>query len=636
MWDYSFEVPILMILSIILVFYFSRPRLSLRRSLIFLHIILVEVLTILFDLCATTADIHYESYNMFLVKTLNAFYFVFFFMRAYLMYLFAACVMKNILDSNKILRHLIKIPFAVGIIVSLLSLFFPNSISVYFIFYIDKFGYHAGYLYDLVYFCGFYYVLLSFISSYLYRNNFGRRREKYSVLMYNCILLCSLVIRLLLPGYLIMDTFILMAILVVFLAFENPEYFLDLKGAAFNSIAFTENLEENIDNLNMLPLGITIYNYHDMLDLYGFTHMEIGLAIIGRYFKQICPKAKIFYIRNGRFIVLAPLDTDFDALTEIITERFKSPWKSKMFELYLSAGIAKFGSSPNEHSSDVIVSTLKRALDKVGSTGQIHSFDEEDLQQTENEIKVRKTIEDALSNNRFDLYLQPIIDSATGKTVGAEALSRIRDSEGNIIPPGIFIPIAENSGRIHELGELVFDRTCRFLKEENIKELGIEWINVNLSPPQFARSDLAERYLAIVEKYGIDPGMVHLEITESCMIDDHFLQKQMNAMIEKGFKFVLDDYGTGYSNLSRLKKCPFINVKLDMSIVWDYSKEPDEILPRMIQAFKYMGFCITAEGVEDSNMTELMKNIGCDYLQGYYYSKPVPEKEFVLNCSLAD
>ena len=158
--------------------------------------------------------------------------------------------------------------------------------------------------------------------------------------------------------------------------------------------------------------------------------------------------------------------------------------------------------------------------------------------------------------------------------------------------------------------------------------MGIEWINVNLSPAQFIRSDLAERYAAIAEKYGIDPGSVHLEITEGAMVDDIFLQKQINAMTEKGFKFVLDDYGTGYSNLSRLNKCPFINVKLDMSIVWGFCKEPDAILPGMIEAFRHMGFGITAEGIENADMAGIMTQIGCDLLQGYHYSKPLPAAEF--------
>jgi EAL domain-containing protein (putative c-di-GMP-specific phosphodiesterase class I) len=114
------------------------------------------------------------------------------------------------------------------------------------------------------------------------------------------------------------------------------------------------------------------------------------------------------------------------------------------------------------------------------------------------------------------------------------------------------------------------------------------------------------------------------------MIDDGFLKRQIQAMKGKGFMFVLDDYGTGYSNLSRLKNCPFINVKLDMSLVWDYIKSPDKILPSMIEAFRHMGFSITAEGIEDETMAATMTDIGCDYLQGYHFSKPLPIDEFVV------
>jgi EAL domain-containing protein (putative c-di-GMP-specific phosphodiesterase class I) len=100
-------------------------------------------------------------------------------------------------------------------------------------------------------------------------------------------------------------------------------------------------------------------------------------------------------------------------------------------------------------------------------------------------------------------------------------------------------------------------------------------------------------------------------------------------MREKGFMFVLDDYGTGYSNLSRLRNCPFINIKLDMSIVRDYCKKPDEMLPNMVHTFKHLHFEVTAEGVEDVGMAVMLKEIGCDYLQGYHYSKPIPMNEFV-------
>ena len=315
---------------------------------------------------------------------------------------------------------------------------------------------------------------------------------------------------------------------------------------------------------------------------------------------------------------------------EKIRVRFNKPWKSQTTELYLSVSFVVYEPIKSDSPAETILKTMMKTLYIAGTMESKEPLfvTEKHLEQEKLETKVRKCIETVIKDTGFELFLQPIVDIATGKVVGAEALSRIRDEEGNIIPPGIFIPVAENSGRINELGELVFEEACKFVKENTPDKNGVEWINVNLSPTQFIRTDLAERYASIVDKYGIDPGCVHLEITEGSMIDDSFSQWQIDAMTRKGFKFVLDDYGTGYSNLSRLRKCPFTTIKLDMSIVWDFCKEPDEILPNMIQAFKHMGFAITAEGIEDINMADTMKDIGCDLLQGYYYSKPLPAADF--------
>lgn len=632
MWDYSFEVPLLFIFAIILAFFFSRPRLSLRHSRIFLWMIMIETFTIIMDLCASHVDNLYADYDITLIKVLNMLYFIAFFVRSYVLYLFAASVMKDTLERNAVLRHFIRLPMCVGVILSIVSALSGSAEFPHLIFYIDESGYHSGTLYSLLYAFGFYYVILAFISLFLYRNRLGRRREKFSMLFYNVILLFAMAVRLAFPQYLVMDTMIFTAILVVFLAFENPEYFLELKGVTFNRLAFSELLEENINSINRIPYGVVIYNFFEMRDLYGHAQMEAGLVVIARFLKQLFPKDNLFYCRNGRFSILVNPGTNLKEKTEEIIERFKKPWQTETIELYLSAGIAFFGETQEKHDAEILISGMLKGLDSVGKSGNVSKFTEEILEQTEKEKYIRNCIEAALETGGLELYLQPIVNASTNKTVGAEALSRIRDFEGNIIPPGIFIPIAETSGRINELGELVFEKACRFMAKEDTEKMGIEWINVNLSPAQFVRTDLAERYSTIVKRYGIDPSKVHLEITEGAMIDENFLQKQMGTMTECGFKFVLDDYGTGYSNLSRLKKCPFINIKIDMSIVWDYCKEPEDILPNMIQAFKYMGFNITAEGIENEEMVKIMTDIGCDYLQGYCYSKPVPEEEFVKMC----
>lgn len=630
MWSYSFEVPILMILAIILGFYFARPRLSIKRNLTFVHLIIAETAAIIANLAATMVDNNPSDYGIGLIKTLNMLYFVLFFIRAYIMYLFSASVTKSPLHKDFLIRQIIRLPACFGVAVSVISAVFGSEKLPYFIFYIDKIGYHFGSMYNYIYFCGFFYVLLSFLFSFLFRKSLGRRREKYSIAVYNCLIFLSLFIRITLPKYLVMDTILLMAILVVFLAFINPEFFVELRGYAFNRAALSEHLEENCENLKRIPLGVVVRKYHEMYDIYGAAHMEEGLVLMGKFFRQLVPKSIVFYCRSGRFIILSKPGTDIVKIMDEIRTRFNKPWKSQTTELYLSVSFVNYEPIKSESPVETIIKTTMKTLDIAGAMESKEPLlvTEANLEQEKLEAKVRKCIETVIKDTGFELFLQPIVDATTGKVVGAEALSRIRDEEGNIMPPGIFIPVAENSGRINELGELVFEETCKFIKENASGQAGVDWINVNLSPTQFIRTDLAERYASIVDKYGIDPGSVHLEITEGSMIDDSFSQWQIDVMTEKGFKFVLDDYGTGYSNLSRLKKCPFTTIKIDMSIVWDYCKEPDEILPNMIQTFKHMGFAITAEGIEDAYMVDTMKDIGCDLLQGYYYSKPVPAAEF--------
>nr|WP_246428852.1 EAL domain-containing protein [Treponema rectale] len=270
-------------------------------------------------------------------------------------------------------------------------------------------------------------------------------------------------------------------------------------------------------------------------------------------------------------------------------------------------------------------------MDKV--SGASVYVTEETIKSIEGKKEVKRAVERAVENDAVELFLQPLVDVNTHKLVGAEALARIRNSKGELIPPAEFIPIAERNGRINILGEQMFEKACRFIRDNDMQAMGLSWINVNLSPIQFFRMDLNERFTSILKKFKIPARMVHLEITEESMIDYALLLKQILAMKKSGFQFVLDDYGSGYSNVTRLKRCPFVNVKLDMELVWDYFREQDKILPTLVQTFKQMNFTVTAEGIENEDMAEAMKKIGCDYLQGFYFAKPLPADEFLIKYS---
>ena len=278
-----------------------------------------------------------------------------------------------------------------------------------------------------------------------------------------------------------------------------------------------------------------------------------------------------------------------------------------------------------------VISSLMIAFDRVGRSGSVddNTIDAQTMKEIDRQVDVKRALEQALEQDTVEVFLQVLVDSHTRRVAGAEALARIWDADGKIISPTTFIPIAEKGGYINLLGEQVFEKTCRFIRENELDKLGLKWINVNLSPIQCMRKDLNGRFMEILTRYGVDPSVIHLEITEESMVDYEILEKQIDALRENGFNFALDDYGSGYSNLTRVKRYPFFNIKLDMELVRDYCRERDKLLPNLINAFKQMGFTITAEGIETEEMAQVMTDVGCDYLQGFLFSKPISMDDFL-------
>ena len=280
--------------------------------------------------------------------------------------------------------------------------------------------------------------------------------------------------------------------------------------------------------------------------------------------------------------------------------------------------------------ADRLVNGLFLSLDELGRASDADSSRSltDSIEQITKRLEIRRCLEYALNHDELEVFLQPIMDTATGKRIAAEALVRLRDEQGKIIRPDLFITLAEREGYIARLGEQVLVKVCRFIRDNDMDALGVQWINVNLSPLQFMSQDIPARFAGILRDHGVSTNQIHLEITEQSMIDFSLMREQIMGLHDSGFEFALDDYGSGYSNLTRVRQYPFTNIKIDMEVIRNYYRDRDPLLPALIQAFKMMKFSITAEGIESADMAEAMKEIGCDYLQGFYFSRPVPMPEF--------
>ena len=625
MWEVNYSIPTLLVLCIIAAFYISLPRLRIRRNFGFSCILLVECLVIFFNILSSRADSNYQLYPLWAIHLLNTGYFMCFFLSGATYFFFTSCLYGINTHKTPLRTFVTRAPLIFSEIAALLSPFLG------FVYSFDENGYHNGPLYNLVYLVFIYYLFLSVCCMIRFKQRLRRRRERIVIFIYNLFLAAGLLVRYLFPTFLFMDVFCLVDILIIYLSFMNPEFYLETRSIIFNNKAFKEFIDEHNGRLHYRILGIIIHNYNEMRDVYGSLQMDRAIFMIGKYLSSAYKKHYVFYYKSGKFVILGDRDMDYNKMAYEIKERFKEPWRYEDVEMYLEAGYATVDPGENVESADIIMGALLSGLQKADTLEKDSPVNISyiEIKGNEREAAIKRALIYAIDHNQVEVFLQPLISSCTGKLSGAEVLARIRDQEGQIISPALFIPIAEKNGKIHEIGELVFEKACELIRDGLLTKLGLSFINVNLSPMQFMRSDLAGRYSSIVREYKIDPKKIHLEITEESMVDDAFLQKQIQKLGDEGFSFVLDDYGKGYSNLSRLKQCPFTNIKLDMSIVWDYCKDPDEFLPSMIQAFKHMGFGITAEGIESDDMAKVMKDIGCDYLQGYHYSKPIPVDQFL-------
>lgn len=254
------------------------------------------------------------------------------------------------------------------------------------------------------------------------------------------------------------------------------------------------------------------------------------------------------------------------------------------------------------------------------------------LTQIRHKDLMREKIMKALEEDRVEVFYQPIYSIKDQAFTSAEALVRIRNTDGSLLSPGQFIPVAEENGLITVLGERVFEKVCEFLQKNSPKQLGIHYIEVNLSVIQCQQRFLADRYMDIMKKYGTESWYINLEITETGSVSaKNTLLENMNRLIDKGVSFSLDDFGNGQSNLDYMIDMPVAIMKLDMNMTQAYFKDLKAkfVVKAIINLAHELDLFVVAEGVETKEQLDEMVALHVDYIQGFYFSRPLPADEFI-------
>lgn len=244
------------------------------------------------------------------------------------------------------------------------------------------------------------------------------------------------------------------------------------------------------------------------------------------------------------------------------------------------------------------------------------------------QYQLERDLRKAIKNNELFIYYQPKVDSKTLKIVSAEALLRWEHPEWGMVSPREFIPLAEENDLIFKISDWVFRKVCEQIKEWEQQDLPVVPISINISPKRFLRNDWLDATLQMIKETKVDPRLLEFEITESCLIEnEESFFDSISALKNLGAKIILDDFGKGYSSLSFLNKFNVDTIKIDRSFTKDLV-ENDTITKSIIYLAHGLKLNVVAEGVETKEQLKILKQLECDMIQGYLFSKPIPNKEF--------
>ena len=632
----KFQIASLTILVILEVIYFMRPKIKLLSNRIFTVLMVSAFCYLIFDFATIFALVYYDSLPLWFVTFTHQGFILFLDIALSSIYLYI-----DILNRNQKRYSRTELSLIIGsyIVVIASILFAPMS------YYIEEDGiYSYGLMADCVYAVIIIYSAMTVFQTLRHIKDKDHRKQKICVLMTMVLWIGFGLLQIFQPKILISSVGISAIILLMFLSLENPSEYLDSETRAFNYYALKAVLQEYLDRKKDYAIVSMELDEASIIENYASSNVisEVLIEIktfVEKNFKTPCYRMNrmtlAFIIDNKRIAKL-------ELYLEILADRFSQTWELKDRSVRLNAH-ANVLCCPEDFPFDGNVIELLDFAEESETYGRsigfIRRIDDKAREKRIRHRQILHVVSEAIKNDDIDMFYQPIYSLKEKNFTNAEALVRLRDDKTiGFISPEEFIPLSEKKGMIMPLSGLIFNHVFSFMAENNLKKKGVNHIEVNLSGLQSVDANLPKLMKSLLMKHNISPDSVNLEITESIAVTSgYMLKKNMDELRKFGCSFSMDDFGTGYSNLSRIAKADFEMIKIDKSLLWPCFKEDGTegtnnakiLLENMISMLLKIGRKIVVEGIETKEQFEYLESLGITYAQGFYFSKPLPEDEFL-------
>lgn len=384
-------------------------------------------------------------------------------------------------------------------------------------------------------------------------------------------------------------------------------------------------------------LFLDLDNFKNINDGLGRAYGDMLLKEIAVGIQNLWGATGRCYRLNGDEFVIIVAPDSYGALKRMLANiytLFNRPWCFMESECYCTASVGVVIYPDNGTEAAGLLKKADVAMFNAKNAGRNqYKFYEDRSENAIRMLEVESSMRQAVAEEceEFIVYYQPIVDTQTEKCVSCEALIRWNSRALGFVYPSEFIPMAEYLGLINEIGDYVLERACVQCKEWNDNGYPDFRVNVNLSVIQLLQNNIVSSIKEIIDRTGINPKNLTLEVTENLAIKDLTRMKEILAGIKKlGVKTALDDFGTGYSSLNYIKQLDFDIIKVDKSFVDDITKDDYQqaFLQMIVDLSNRLGAKVCVEGVEDVDQLKLIKGIGANLIQGYYFGKPLPAEQF--------
>ncbi len=488
-----------------------------------------------------------------------------------------------------------------------------------------------GSLFQLVYVVQYVYCAMM-VYTVLITRKIVARDARQVIISFPFLIAAFTLLQQLMPNVVLDGSQAVCVLLLAYLYLQNKRIYEDQLTGLPNRSAYIKTLQVLLDKKStIIVMSISLNEFKFINDKFGQENGDLLLKGIADFLKSVLPLSKVYRCGGDKFAVIfekSHLDTAGEDICRI-ADRFQLPWDIPDCTCHLGAAIGVAHCPNTADNMRELVSTLESAVERAKILGSAQPVfcDHGIIEQVRRKHHVKDLLNNALRTDGFEIYFQPLFSIQENRFTEAEALLRLRDENGKFLSPEEFIPIAEEAGLIVDIGYLVVDKVCKYIRELLQCGVNINTVSINLSVVQLMKVDIVPRILQIIRGNGICPSRIILEVTESILVSNYSVAAdKIRKLSEAGIRFALDDFGTGYSNLTHVIDLPFHMIKIDKSLIWDsMTNQKCYILIRdLTKTFENMNFLVIAEGVETTEHDEFVRLCGCDRIQGYRYARPMP------------